>query len=496
MKRLLLLAMLAIVCPLAGRANEAVSPLRVCMISGSFEYDSDTALEGFKRYLESRCDVEVSLLKATGWEHIPGLDALDGCDVALFYTRRLQLSGAELEAIQRYCRSGKPVVGVRTASHGFQTWLEMDREIYGGNYQAHNSNGPTTEVRVTAAGGAHPVLMGVGHLRSRYSLYRTAPVAADCTVLLEGSTPFSEGSQPVAWTREVKGARVFYTSLGGMSDFEGAAFQRMLANALFWAARREPAWKPLPVLEPLPRVRGVFSVPVRSREKSDERVEKAEIVHLPLAETAIIVCDMWDMHWCPSAAARVERLAEKMNPVLDAARKSGLLIVHAPSETMDFYAETPARRRAQGAPKHTPPPELRMDDPPLPIDDSGGGCAEEVPQYGAWTRQHPVLTIADNDLVSDDGLEIYNGFAELGIKNVILMGVHANMCVLNRSFGIRQMARWGFRVFLARDLTDAMYSSDNPPHVDHDEGTELVVRHIEQHWCASLQSEDLVRALE
>jgi type 1 glutamine amidotransferase/nicotinamidase-related amidase len=477
-------------------AADAASPLRVCMVSGSFEYDSDTALEGFKAYLESRCTVDVHLLKATGWEHIPGLEALETCDVALFYTRRLQLSGAELEAIQRYCRSGKPVVGVRTASHGFQTWLEMDREIYGGNYQAHNSNGPTTEVSVTAAGKGHPILRGVGHLRSRYSLYRNAPIAEDCTVLLEGSTPFSEGSQPVAWTRELNGARIFYTSLGGMSDFEGASFQRMLANALFWAAGRDPVWKPLPPLEPPTRVLGDFSVPVRSRGKVEEEGERSEILHLRLAETAIIVCDMWDMHWCPSAAERVERLAEKMDPVLDVARKAGLLIVHAPSDTMDFYAETPARRRAQDAPRHAPPTELPFEDPPLPIDDSDGGCAEEAPQYVAWTRQHAALRIMDSDVVSDDGREIYGVFAERGIRNVILMGVHVNMCVLNRSFGIKQLARWGFRVLLARDLTDAMYSADDPPYVDHDEGTERVVQHIERHWCPSLRSEDLVGALE
>ena len=74
------------------------------------------------------------------------------------------------------------------------------------------------------------------------------------------------------------------------------------------------------------------------------------------------------------------------------------------------------------------------------------------------------------------------------------MGVHTNMCVLGRSFGIRNMTRWGLDCYLVRDLTDTMYNPDMPPKVSHDEGTELVVRHIEEHWCPSLLSADLIAA--
>ncbi|MBT5709898.1 isochorismatase, partial [Candidatus Poribacteria bacterium] len=67
-----------------------------------------------------------------------------------------------------------------------------------------------------------------------------------------------------------------------------------------------------------------------------------------------------------------------------------------------------------------------------------------------------------------------------------------NMCVLGRSFGIRQMTRWGIRVALVRDLTDAMYNPAMAPHVSHDEGTELVVQHIEKYWCPTVLSSDLL----
>src|SRR5947208_3439269 len=54
-------------------------------------------------------------------------------------------------------------------------------------------------------------------------------------------------------------------------------------------------------------------------------------------ETAIVVCDMWDAHTCPNAALRVAQMAPRMNEVLKAARSRGVLIIHCPSNTMEFY---------------------------------------------------------------------------------------------------------------------------------------------------------------
>src|SRR5262245_7583569 len=67
------------------------------------------------------------------------------------------------------------------------------------------------------------------------------------------------------------------------------------------------------------------------------------------AKTAIIICDMWDQHWCKGASARVAEMAPVMNRVVSEARTRGVLVVHAPSETMDFYKDTPQRKRAQSA---------------------------------------------------------------------------------------------------------------------------------------------------
>jgi nicotinamidase-related amidase len=94
--------------------------------------------------------------------------------------------------------------------------------------------------------------------------------------------------------------------------------------------------------------------------------------------------------------------------------------------------------------------------------------------------------------VSADGQEIYNLFQQRGITNVIMTGVHTNMCVLGRSFGIRQMVMIGKNVVLARDLTDGLYDPRKPPHVSHDEGVALLIGHIERYWCASIPSSDLL----
>ncbi|HJN14880.1 MAG TPA: hypothetical protein QGH10_05295 [Armatimonadota bacterium] len=72
------------------------------------------------------------------------------------------------------------------------------------------------------------------------------------------------------------------------------------------------------------------------------------------------------------------------------------------------------------------------------------------------------------------------------------MGVHTNMCVVGRSFGIKQMVRWGIDVALVRDLTDAMYDPRTWPHVTHDEGTQLVIEWIEKYWCPTVLSQDLL----
>jgi nicotinamidase-related amidase len=212
--------------------------------------------------------------------------------------------------------------------------------------------------------------------------------------------------------------------------------------------------------------------------------------------TAIVICDMWDKHWCRGATERVNGLAAKMEPVIAKARRSGILIIHAPSNTMEFYASQPERQSILKLKRSTPSEVRSGDAPKLPIDDSDGGC--DTPgdtTYKAWSRQHPGITIAPGDLISDNGEEIYSALKLRGITDLLVMGVHTNMCILNRSFAIKQMTKWGIRCMLVRDLTDSMYDPKDAPYVSHERGTEMVIEHIEKYWCPTLLSRDLMAVL-
>ena len=216
----------------------------------------------------------------------------------------------------------------------------------------------------------------------------------------------------------------------------------------------------------------------------------------PTSQTAILICDMWDKHWCSGASRRVEALAQRMAPIIVEARSHGIQIIHAPSETMEFYKDWPQRLRIERIAIVEPPAALGLSDPPLPVDDSSGGCDTGDQSYKAWTREIAILPMAPEDVVSDDGAQIYSFLRERGIRNLLVMGVHANMCILNRTFAIKKMTNWGIRCVLVRDLTDSMYNPQDRPRVSHAQGTELIVQHIEKYWCPSTLSGELKSALE
>jgi len=248
---------------------------------------------------------------------------------------------------------------------------------------------------------------------------------------------------------------------------------------------------------------------LRSRgaaETKSARISESHMTaHWKPTATAILICDMWDHHWCAGATKRVGEMAPVMNEVIKAARKRGVFIIHAPSDTMDYYKGTPQRRRATEASPAKAPVDMSTwcaidpaKEPPLPIDDSDGGCDDSptCTQHKAWSREHPAIEIAAEDAVTDSGLEVYNLLQQHGIENVIVMGVHTNMCVLGRSFGIRRLVSAGKHVVLMRDMTDTMYNSRSKPFVPHFEGTDLMIRHIETYWCPTVTSTDFLHRPE
>jgi len=218
--------------------------------------------------------------------------------------------------------------------------------------------------------------------------------------------------------------------------------------------------------------------------------------------SAVVICDMWDAHHCRSAQRRVREMAPHMNWVVERLRERGAFIVHAPAGCMAFYEGAPARRRARMAPPvpstvsidwNDRDPEREADLPaslerPGPCScDAGPPCGNGEPPY-PWTRQIEAIRVADDDAVTDDGGELLALLETRTIEDVVVMGVHTNLCVLGRPYGIRQLVRWGKRPLLCRDLTDSFHRDAR----GHFWGTERTIAHIERHLCPSVSSDQLV----
>lgn len=261
----------------------------------------------------------------------------------------------------------------------------------------------------------------------------------------------------------------------------------------------------------IPPVPGKLSVELRKRGKESTAQPTTETAEWKASETAIIICDMWSDHPCKLAAHRVGRMAPRMNQVISQARDHGIAIIHAPSGGIHLYEDTPYRKRIQDAKPAKPPVKLQSwcylnpeKEPPLPVDDTVKrtegpirGCDDPFPTYNPNhdRHEHPAIKIIGYDVISANGQEIYNFLEQEQRKNIVLMGVHTNMCVLGRPFGIRQMKYLGKNVVLCRDLTDALYDPRDRPYVSHTRGTEMIIEHIERYWCPSLLGWDLTKII-
>lgn len=212
-------------------------PLKLCMVSGSDEYKSNETLAAFQELIEKKYAVKCSRAFWKSKTELPGLDALESCDVMLLFTKRLEPPKDQLEIVKKYCLAGRPIVGLRTASHAFQQWLELDQLVLGGDYHGHYKSGPMTKVSIASGASDHPILKGVEPFETPSKLYKNPHIADDTNLLLSGTIP--EHTEPVAWTRKNHGGRVFYTSLGGPDDFQKKEFQTLLTNAIFWTAQRK-----------------------------------------------------------------------------------------------------------------------------------------------------------------------------------------------------------------------------------------------------------------
>ncbi len=214
--------------------------LRVALLSGSLEYNSDVTLKKYAEHLEKEGIADTDWLQGKDKQSltIPGLDALDSADVLIVLARRMTLPSAQVKKFQDFAKSGKAIIGLRSASHAFQDWLDFDRDVLGGSYDGHESDKPFT-IKFPEAALGHPILKGVKPWVSR-KVYKNAMVATGAVTLAEAKGPDSGDLYHIAWYRDREQGRVFSTTLGVQQDFDKADFITMLDNAVKWTAKWQP----------------------------------------------------------------------------------------------------------------------------------------------------------------------------------------------------------------------------------------------------------------
>jgi type 1 glutamine amidotransferase len=246
---------------LATAVPLAQSRPHVVFVTGDDEYRSEITMPMIAAILEARHGIRTTIAYARpgpqSKDNIEGLDALASADLMVLFTRFRALPEDQLAKILAYTESGKPIVGLRTSTHAFlypqghtRAALNDDfgRDVFGQKWITHHGSQSTTDVTVAAANAAHPILRGVAPFRARSWLYHVAPLNGDATVLLQGTTVNSNKTtraaeypptQPVAWTRQYKQSRVFFTTLGHPEDFAAAPMRRLVLNGILWALGRE-----------------------------------------------------------------------------------------------------------------------------------------------------------------------------------------------------------------------------------------------------------------
>jgi len=226
------------------------------------EYDSSETLPAFaNKYLEK--DFRCTFLHAKaddgkGRNDVPGLEAMYDADLLVLSMRRRALPVVQMDHLERYIRSGKPIVCLRVSIVPFQVnpndrpdghviWQNFDQEVLGCNYRGYNPSSRETgcDVWVTPEAKDHPIVRGIDQKRfhSASWLYRLNPLADSTTLLMKGNWSNDHPEEPVAFTNTYHGGRVFYTSLGHPDDFKDESFCELLVNATFWATGKPPIAK-------------------------------------------------------------------------------------------------------------------------------------------------------------------------------------------------------------------------------------------------------------
>ncbi len=260
----------------------------IVLISGDEEYRSEETLPQLGKILAKRhgfkCTVLFAIDKNDGTinpnqnDNIPGLEALTTADLMINFTRFRNLPDEQMKYVVEYLESGKPIIGLRTATHAFNikgsktyakyTWDSREwgggfgRQILGETWVSHHGKHGSQSTRGIFAKDMadHPILRGIkdGEIWGPTDVYGVhLPLPGDSMPLLlgqvvDGMKPAdkaalgkqNEPMMPVAWIKTYqasgsKTGRVFTTTMGASQDFANEALRRLLVNASFWALGME-----------------------------------------------------------------------------------------------------------------------------------------------------------------------------------------------------------------------------------------------------------------
>jgi len=174
---------------------------------------------------------------------------IENSDLLFISVRRRAFKERTMNLIRNHVSLGKPIIAIRTTSHAFdlknspvpkghQVWTEWDKKVIGGNYNGHYGKGKICSIEHFSKPVPHPILQDVKlPFTTPATLYKNSPLPKSSTVLLQGRIKDSP-SEPVAWTnRTASKAKIFYTSLWHIEDFEKPAFKQLLINAVKWGLK-------------------------------------------------------------------------------------------------------------------------------------------------------------------------------------------------------------------------------------------------------------------
>ncbi|MEA3208127.1 MAG: hypothetical protein QOE70_1184 [Chthoniobacter sp.] len=279
-------------------------PPHVFFMIGEGEYDTKTTLPAFaKAELEPRgLRCSFSILPAEEDEVFPAFEALKDADLLLISVRRHAPPKAQMDLIRAHVAAGKPVVGIRTASHAFGkrrgetegVWEKFDAEVLGGTYDNHYGKDVVTFARVVPEAAGHPVLTGIApeEFRVPSHLYKYPVLAASVTRLMTARMEGRPEVEPVAWVNTAHDRRVFYTSLGSAEDFAVPQFRRLLLNGIHWALGLPvPTESPPKKTEPAPPAAALPLSPAeaaRSFEVAGD-LEIEQLLAEPLVEQPVFL---------------------------------------------------------------------------------------------------------------------------------------------------------------------------------------------------------------